>query len=69
MSIGESVDFQRRRSIRDNIMQKVSNSTAGVRLSRRPAISATTKSATRVDQLGDNLFPAFHYIFSLKLIR
>ena len=31
--------------------------------SRRQTNSATTNLATRVGQLGDNLFPAFHYIF------
>ena len=31
--------------------------------SRRQTNSATTNSATGVGQLGDNLFPAFHYLF------
>jgi len=31
--------------------------------SRRQTNSATTNSATLVGQLGDNLFPAFPYIF------
>ena len=48
-----------------NITKKIK---IGVRSSRRPAISATTKSATRVDQLGDNLFPAFHYRYIFMAI-
>jgi len=40
----------------------------GVRSSRRQTNSATTNSATRVGQLGDNLFPAFHYTPCLKKV-